>query len=421
MKHGDSDDDQAIDPQQDLQDYVDLMLAGDFSLGINPGNEKEQNRQTTEKPLAIENKPPVLSGFSLATSPASDNQAASLPITATPQSIYEDRLSDTDNNPPPAGGAGKDRAQDEYGIDRRSTRTAAYSAKPVSASVVLDNPNTRHIRKMEELQQKLIHQRVKNLTTGVVHFVSDAGEGSGFSPAPRPPDTDLTADVALPQTDIVKPAQSAPAQNTSSENIAIDKLSVESEVSLKSPEIIQEKNPDPDPLKDSTAVSVEAKARQLQWCDNGRPQWAQEAFECLLFKVSGLTLAVPLVELGAIHPLNSEITPLFGQIDWFIGLLRTPRANIRVVNTAKVVMPEKYSDDILDTMRYAISINGHDWGLAVDSVDKAITLKPDAVRWRTVRSKRPWLAGTVVEYMCALIDVQSLTEMLNAQDHNLGR
>ena len=34
---------------------------------------------------------------------------------------------------------------------------------------------------------------------------------------------------------------------------------------------------------------------------DGRPSWAAEPFECLLFDVAGLTLAVPLVCLGSIY------------------------------------------------------------------------------------------------------------------------
>src|SRR5690554_1912731 len=48
------------------------------------------------------------------------------------------------------------------------------------------------------------------------------------------------------------------------------------------------------------------------WLENGRPYWAQERFECLLFSVAGLKLAVPLVCLGGIHAIQErdKITPL---------------------------------------------------------------------------------------------------------------
>ena len=156
----------------------------------------------------------------------------------------------------------------------------------------------------------------------------------------------------------------------------------------------------------------------LEWLENGRPQWAQSRFDVLLFKVSGLTLAVPLVSLGQIQPLTDELTPLFGQADWFMGLQPTPAGKIRTVNTAKFVMPERYDEAFLQTARYVVSINGVPWGLAVDSVNQPITLMPDDVKWRGDRSKRPWLAGTVKDHMCALLDIPRIGQMLVDADKN---
>lgn len=156
----------------------------------------------------------------------------------------------------------------------------------------------------------------------------------------------------------------------------------------------------------------------LEWLENGRPQWAQSRFDVLLFKVSGLTLAVPLISLGQIQPLTDELTPLFGQADWFMGLQPTPAGKIRTVNTAKFVMPERYDESFLQTARYVVSINGVPWGLAVDSVNQPITLMPDDVKWRSDRSKRPWLAGTVKDHMCALLDIPRFGQMLIDADKN---
>ena len=173
------------------------------------------------------------------------------------------------------------------------------------------------------------------------------------------------------------------------------------------------------PLETEHVDVIQAAAQTpltTRWLENGRPSWAQQRFECLLFSVGGLTLAVPLVELGSIYPVTAELTPIFGQVDWFMGLLPIKDRNIRMVNTARVVMPERYVDSMKEQFAYVISINAVDWGLAVDSVSNAITLEPDDVRWRGERGKRPWLAGTVVEHMCALLDVSQLTAMFYEQD-----
>lgn len=152
------------------------------------------------------------------------------------------------------------------------------------------------------------------------------------------------------------------------------------------------------------------------WAENGRPHWAQTRFECLMFKVGGLMLAVPLVDLGTIQRMTDALTPIFGQADWFMGIMPVNQVSMRVVNTAKIVMPERYTPDMLDGYSYVITLFDSHWGLAADGVAESITLQPDQVRWRTQRAKRAWLAGTVVDHMCALLDVGALKELLSSAD-----
>jgi purine-binding chemotaxis protein CheW len=146
---------------------------------------------------------------------------------------------------------------------------------------------------------------------------------------------------------------------------------------------------------------------------NDRPSWAQGPFECLLFDVAGLTLAVPLVCLGTIYPLaGQELTHLFGQPDWFLGILPTPAGNLKVLDTARWIMGDRYRADFRQNLQYVISVQGYEWGLAVHQVSRSIRLDPEQIKWRSQRTQRPWLAGTVIEHMCALLDVEALAELI---------
>ncbi|MBC3949074.1 CheW domain-containing protein [Pseudomonas folii] len=146
---------------------------------------------------------------------------------------------------------------------------------------------------------------------------------------------------------------------------------------------------------------------------DGRPAWAEEPFECLLFDVAGLTLAVPLVCLGSIYPLaGHDLTPLFGQPEWFLGILPSQGGNLKVLDTARWIMPDRYRDDFRQGLQYVISVQGYEWGLAVHQVSRSLRLDPKEIKWRTQRGQRPWLAGTVIEHMCALLDVSELAELI---------
>lgn len=175
---------------------------------------------------------------------------------------------------------------------------------------------------------------------------------------------------------------------------------------VKQPEVL---------LPDETVTDQQAEKlpEVSEWCDNGRPAWAQERFECLIFNVAGLKLAVPLITLGAIHRIDRKFNALPHQSDWFIGILQTPAGgNIKVLDTALCVMPERYDPSTRPTLGYVITIHGYRWGLACHEVEKSITLEPHQVKWRTQRGKRPWLAGTVIDHMCALIDTDGFREVI---------
>ena len=133
----------------------------------------------------------------------------------------------------------------------------------------------------------------------------------------------------------------------------------------------------------------------------------------MLFDVAGLTLAVPLVCLGSIYSLaGRELTPLFGQPDWFLGILPSQGGKLNVLDTARWVMPERYRADFREGLQYVISVQGHEWGLAVHQVSRSLRLHPNEIKWRSQRGQRPWLAGTVIEHMCALLDVEQLAELI---------
>lgn len=74
-----------------------------------------------------------------------------------------------------------------------------------------------------------------------------------------------------------------------------------------------------------------------------------------------------------------------------------------------------------DNYRFVIRLDNSEWGLACDDVAQSFTLRPNEVRWRSARSKRPWLAGTVIDHMCALIDVRTMADLLERaeREHHL--
>ena len=69
-------------------------------------------------------------------------------------------------------------------------------------------------------------------------------------------------------------------------------------------------------------------------------------------------------------------------------------------------------DEPRDRVKHIVLIDDYRWGLACDKIGEVITLNPDAVKWRTSKTTRGWLAGTVIEHMCALLNSEGFAKLL---------
>lgn len=150
----------------------------------------------------------------------------------------------------------------------------------------------------------------------------------------------------------------------------------------------------------------------------GKPEWAEADFQVMLFKVVGLTLAVPLIELNGVVECNlSDVTSMPGHADFYLGLLNYLDKSVPLVDTARFVLPPDKLNILAagapeERITRVVMIQDCQYGLACDEVNEVITLSPESVRWRSQRTQRRWLAGTVVEHMCALIDANAFAELL---------
>lgn len=145
-----------------------------------------------------------------------------------------------------------------------------------------------------------------------------------------------------------------------------------------------------------------------------RPAWAEAEFQALLFSVGGLSLAVPLVALQSVSPWPEQgVTPMPNQPHWCHGLLRYRGHNVRVVDTAAMVIPADRAELMpTEPPEHLLIVGDGRWALACSAIGDVIRLAPEQVRWRSHRGSRPWLAGTVLERLCALIDTEAFAAML---------
>lgn len=152
--------------------------------------------------------------------------------------------------------------------------------------------------------------------------------------------------------------------------------------------------------------------QSLSTLDEPEKDWKESPFQALMFDLHGLQLAIPLHELNGILTWPEKILPkIAGKPDWYLGLFSQDHRHTQVVDTAHIMIPSQHQDTTAK-FNFIILIADGKWGLACNKVNKVVTLSPDQVRWRQQAGKRPWLAGTVLEQMCSILDINELIKQL---------
>lgn len=180
-------------------------------------------------------------------------------------------------------------------------------------------------------------------------------------------------------------------------------------------EVLPQVEPEPEQVTEDVAepaLQVEAEVQQSELAAKPLDWRSSQGVECLIFKVAGLKLAIPLSLLGGVHNASDKITPLFGQADWSLGVWQSDEQKLTIVDSAQLIMPERGISLSDQGFGFVIQLDRSHWALACQEICDTITLVYDSIKWRGDNSKRPWLAGTVIDEMCALIDVPNLMDML---------
>ena len=77
---------------------------------------------------------------------------------------------------------------------------------------------------------------------------------------------------------------------------------------------------------------------------------------------------------------------------------------------------ENIDAEIDNRMGHILLVDDFKWGLACDSIGDVIWLTKDEVKWRKNKSQRPWLSGTSLEHLCAIMDTEVFAKMLTEEE-----
>lgn len=156
--------------------------------------------------------------------------------------------------------------------------------------------------------------------------------------------------------------------------------------------------------------------------DGEIPVWGRSRFKALFFSVGGIMLAAPLAKLGGVLSKYGDIKMIPGLSGDYLGVVVYRGNTIRIIDFERLVA-ESGSEELLQSAQQLrppqriLLIEGERIGIACREIGDVEEIAPDEVRWRTGISKRPWYRGIVIAKMCALLDIEMVVSILNADDN----
>ncbi|HHO69831.1 MAG TPA: hypothetical protein ENK12_12485 [Gammaproteobacteria bacterium] len=145
---------------------------------------------------------------------------------------------------------------------------------------------------------------------------------------------------------------------------------------------------------------------------------AAAAFPVRLFEVAGLKLALPAAELEAVLA-EARTRPCAAAPGGVVaGEMAWRQGRCQVIDLARLVLPPgraaTLDADIDARAPWRLVFDGGRRAIACDAVGDVVELEPGGVTWRGPGGRRPWLAGTVAAWRCALLDSKGLIAAIGA-------
>ncbi len=134
--------------------------------------------------------------------------------------------------------------------------------------------------------------------------------------------------------------------------------------------------------------------------------------QCLMFKVSGTQLSIPLIEMGSVLPWVENLTQIPSSKYWSLGVFKHRDRNIRVVDTAGLLsIRNHHADESIHT--HILVFGDGDWALSCDSLGKVVKIESDDVQWSGPKTSGLSM-GTIKESLALLLDPMKIMKHLES-------
>lgn len=142
---------------------------------------------------------------------------------------------------------------------------------------------------------------------------------------------------------------------------------------------------------------------------DGCPAWLEGRFQVLVFRLGKLRFAASMGQLAGVFAVEGAIASRPGQPKWALGQVSVAGRKLWAASPARLILPGL---DMSAPYPWALLPRDDELALLCHEVEEPCWWRPEAVRWRKARIRRPWLLGMQEDPPCPLIDVKCLVQDL---------
>lgn len=229
--------------------------------------------------------------------------------------------------------------------------------------------------------------------TALVNYLDDMLHQATASVSCREGETTLEIDRRIIPPALIQPSENVESENTSA-RLKEDPAPFDEP---DNPEKIDKRIGSPD------AIEAEAALESLNLTEDMFP------VQCLMFKVGGSQLSIPLTELNSVVNWQDNLSHLPGEPDWIMGVLKHRNNHVKVIDSAAILQVKR---EVEKSPEFIIVLNDKNWGISCDQIDKVISLNYEDVQWSKNQANR-MTRGTIRDSLSSLLNPQGIVKCLS--------
>jgi purine-binding chemotaxis protein CheW len=160
----------------------------------------------------------------------------------------------------------------------------------------------------------------------------------------------------------------------------------------------------------SSGVVVDVEPEPV--IQTGQLDISQFPIQCLMFRVAGNLLSLPLIQMSGVVCWTDELTRLPQSPDWMLGLVKHRDQNLGILDSSSVLGIPAITGQ---SPGHVLVLAGYDWALSCDALENVVKLEYDDIQWHQ-NTENTVSVGTIRTSLAYLLNPSGIVNSLNLSD-----